>query len=86
MKKTIITLFCALSVLMAWAQPKEAYVLYNARGERVEYGDMLKQLAQKDIVFFGEIHTCPIAHWMEVELTRDLYAIHQDKFMLGAEM
>ena len=86
MKKTIITLLCALSAVFAWAQPKEAYVLYNDEGERVAYGDMLKQLAEQDVVFFGEIHTCPIAHWLEIELTQDLYAIHKDNFMLGAEM
>ena len=86
MKQTILTLLCALSAALAWAQPKEAYVLYNAEGQRVEYGDMLRQLAEQDVVFFGEIHTCPIAHWLEVELTHDLHAIHQDRFMLGAEM
>lgn len=86
MNKSVIALLCALFSTLSWAQTKEAYVLYNAQGERVEYGDMLKDLAGQDVVFFGEIHTCPIAHWMEVELTRDLYAVHKDRFMLGAEM
>ena len=86
MKKTIITLLCVLSTAFSWAQTKEAYVLYDAEGQRVEYGDMVKNLAKQDVVFFGEIHTCAIAHWMEIELTKDLYAVHKDRFMLGAEM
>ena len=86
MKKIGFTLLFVLSTIVAWAQPKEAYVLYNGQGERIEYGDMLKQLAQHDVVFFGEIHTCPIAHWLEIELTHELHALHGDRFVLGAEM
>lgn len=86
MKKILMTLCCLWCGIWAWAQPKEAYVLYNAEGQRTDYGTMLRQLAQKDVVFVGEIHTCPIAHWIELELTRDLWAIHRDNFMLGAEM
>lgn len=45
---------------------------------------MLKTLAKKDIVLFGEIHNNPISHWLQREVTADLHKDHQ--LILGAEM
>ncbi len=71
----------ALSVL---AQQKPAYILYNSKGKKVSYKKMLKVLTQKDIVLFGEFHNNAIAHWLQLEVTKDC-----DKnrdLVLGAEM
>ena len=45
---------------------------------------MLKSLAKKDIILFGEIHNNPISHWLQYEVTADLYDKRQ--VILGAEM
>lgn len=63
---------------------KQAYVIYNAKGKKVSYNRMVKTLAKKDIVLFGELHDNPIAHWMQLELTKDLNKSR--KLILGAEM
>lgn len=77
-------LLLALFPLLAVAQPKPAYTLYNAKGKKVSYGTMLKAMQKKDIVLFGEYHNNPIAHWLQLELTKDL---HQSRpLVLGAEM
>jgi uncharacterized iron-regulated protein len=47
---------------------------------------MLKSLEKADIIFFGELHDNPIVHWLQLELTRDLYRIKGDGLVLGAEM
>ncbi len=65
---------------------KSAYKVYNAKGHTVDYDDILKAAGKSDIIFFGELHKNPIAHWLELELTKDLYAIKGDKLVLGAEM
>lgn len=65
---------------------KKAYTLFDANGKEVSYDDMIKALAAPDVVFFGETHNCPIAHWLELEVAQSLYAIHKDKLMMGAEM
>ncbi|XBS43490.1 ChaN family lipoprotein [Cellulophaga lytica] len=45
---------------------------------------MIKNLNQKDIILFGELHNNAIAHWLELEVTKD---IHKNKTVtLGAEM
>ena len=68
------------------AQDKKAYTLLDAKGKEVRYSDMVKKLGEQDVVFFGEIHNCPIAHWMEYEVIKDLYARHKERLMIGAEM
>ena len=84
MKKAIICSFTLFILLVANAQNKPAYVLYNAKGKKVSYGKMIKQLVQQDIVLIGEFHNNPISHWMELEITKDCKK--QKSLVLGAEM
>lgn len=65
---------------------KPAYVLYDNAGKAITYSQLIKQLEKYDVVFLGEMHNCPITHWLEFEITRSLYHIHKDKLMLGEEM
>lgn len=79
----LLTLFLALSFsLMAGDKP--AYVLYNAKGKKVSYEKMLKDLRQQDVVLIGELHNNPISHWLELEITQAL--AEQRQLVLGAEM
>jgi uncharacterized iron-regulated protein len=68
----------------AFAQPKPAYQLFTANGTPVDYGVMLKDLAAKDVIFFGEFHNNPICHWLQFELTQDIG--NTKRITLGAEM
>jgi uncharacterized iron-regulated protein len=82
----LIILVAALTFLMkeAGAQHKEAYRIFTNQGKPVSYGRMVKQVAGKDIVLFGEYHNNAIAHWLQLELTRDLG--DKRRLVLGAEM
>ena len=86
MKKIIFTLFATMIAALSWAQSPVAYTLFDKDGNKVEYRAMIEEISLQDLVFLGEIHNCPIAHWMEKLIIEDLYAIHGDKLMLGAEM
>lgn len=90
MKKafTIITLLCLWTTNLVFAldPDKPAYRLFDKEGKEIAYKDMIRQLAKYDVVFLGEIHNCPITHWLEYEITRSLYAIHKDKLTIGEEM
>ena len=73
-KKLITTLACLALALCEWAQTApEAYRLYGKDGKPVAYADMVKDLAQQDAVFVGEMHNCPICHWLEVRLLKSLH-------------
>lgn len=79
-----IIVLCA--VLMGMTSDKPAYQLFNSKGKSVSYKKMLKDMGTADIVFFGESHDNAISHWLEVEVTKDLYAMHGANLSLGAEM
>jgi uncharacterized iron-regulated protein len=65
---------------------KPAYRLFDEKGKNASYKDMIKEASEADIVFFGELHDNPICHWLEYEVTADLYAAKGKNLMLGAEM
>lgn len=66
------------------AQQKPAYILYNGKGKKVSYNKMIRVLAEKDVVLFGEYHNNPIAHWLQLEVTTSLK--EKRDLVLGAEM
>ena len=68
------------------AQDKPAYILYNSKGKEVKYKKMVKDLVKSDMIFFGEYHTNPISHWMQIELTKSLHEVKGDSLYFGAEM
>jgi uncharacterized iron-regulated protein len=65
---------------------KSPFKLYDAKGKETTYDKMLKAAQEADIVLFGELHDNPICHWLQIELTKDLYDLKKDKLVLGAEM
>ena len=85
MKHTFIFLVVAIA-LMAFKSDKPAYRIYDAEGKNVKYSKMVDALQQADVVFFGEMHNNPICHWLQIELTKDLYHQKNGKIILGAEM
>ncbi|MBS3913901.1 MAG: ChaN family lipoprotein [Bacteroidetes bacterium] len=65
---------------------KPAYTIFNGKGKRVEYQKMLDAALKADVVLFGELHNNPICHWLELELTKDIYKTKLNDLVLGAEM
>jgi len=84
MKKITSLLLFTMIISFGYSQDKPAYLIYTKEGKKVSYGEMIKTLAQQNVVLFGEIHNNPISHWLELNLTKDL---SQSKTLtLGAEM
>lgn len=78
----LITVFISVGV----AQDKPAYQLFKNNGKPAKYEKMIKDLAKSDMVFFGEYHTNPISHWMQLEMSKSFFEIKGDKLFFGAEM
>lgn len=81
---TAISLFLFGSLTIA--QNKPAYKLYKNSGKQAKYEKMIKDLAKTDMVFFGEYHSNPISHWLQLEMTKSFYELKGDQLILGAEM
>lgn len=82
MKKLLFLSF----IFMSFTNGNPTYRLFKENGKPIRYQKMIKQLANADVVLFGELHNNAIAHWMELQITKDLYAIKGSNLVLGAEM
>ena len=65
---------------------KPAYVLYTIEGEAISYSELLSHAIDADMIFFGELHNDAIAHWLQLELVRDLAADESRRTHIGMEM
>ena len=72
--------------LVAFKTDKPAYFLFDIKGKTVKYEKMLREMDDADIVLFGELHNNPISHWIQLELTKDLFESKGENLVLGAEM
>ena len=72
--------------VIANAQDKPAYAIFSGEGKHLDYGKMVRELSRADVVFIGETHNCPIAHWLEYEITRDIWQKDSSGLTIGAEM
>lgn len=67
------------------AQDKPVYVLYNQDGKSVKYSKMMKDIADADIVLFGENHNNSLIHWFELQVTKSMFE-QEPNLILAAEM
>lgn len=82
------TLFFAL-IVMSFSPveiDKPAYQIFDKKGKIVDYQEMIKKATKANVILFGEQHDNPIAHWLELEFTKDLFKAQKGEIILGAEM
>jgi uncharacterized iron-regulated protein len=71
--------------LFAQSQDKPAYKIFTKEGKSVDYEKMIKELTKADVIMFGEQHDNSIIHWLELQVTKDLYD-KNNNLILGFEM
>jgi uncharacterized iron-regulated protein len=86
MNKKILILIAVILSLSSFRSDKKAFALFNSEGREVKFEKLLESANEADVILFGEFHDNPIVHWLEHELTKDLYQSKKDKLLLGAEM
>ncbi|MFV0591803.1 MAG: ChaN family lipoprotein [Draconibacterium sp.] len=86
MNKYSAFLLLLFLVFTAFKSDKTAFLLFDQNGKPVKYEKMLKQIKDADIVLFGELHDNPISHWLELEITKDMFDMAGQNLVLGAEM
>ena len=84
MKKIFIA-FVFFGILVNSNAQLSAFQLYTKDGKKTTYEKMVKSFEDADIVLFGELHNNPICHWLELEVTKTMYAQNKS-LLLGAEM
>lgn len=87
MRKIQLTLIVLIAIVaIVKAQDKPAYQLYNQKGKIAKYDKMIDDLVNADMVFFGEYHTNPISHWLQIEMAKSFYELKKENLFFGAEM
>jgi len=86
MKTTAILLVSLSLGLISFRSDRPAYRIFDNEGKNSGYNEMINSISSADVVFFGELHDNPIAHWLEYEVTADLYKSAGRELILGAEM
>lgn len=84
MKQIIFALVFLLISGIGKAQEKKPYQLFDKKGRKVCFEKLIKASIKAEVVLFGEYHNNPIAHWLELELTKDI--AQKRSVVLGAEM
>ena len=79
-------MFILFFSVTAFTQDKPAYKIFTGEGKKADYGDIIKAATKTDVVFFGELHDNPIAHWLELEITKSLFEAKGKNLVLSAEM
>lgn len=81
-----ISLVVLAFLLIAMKGDIPAYMFFNAEGKRTNFKNLVKEASEADVVLFGEQHNNPIVHWLQLELTKELFDKKQNDLVLGAEM
>ena len=72
--------------LISFKNDKPAYYLFNSKGKEVKFSSMVNDIKDADIILFGELHDNPISHWLQIELTKELFNYKKSDLILSAEM
>jgi uncharacterized iron-regulated protein len=86
MKRFLLLAPVAIFLSFTLKIDKQAYVLFNSKGAKATYDQLLAEAKKADIILFGELHDNPMCHWLQRELTEDLLAEKKSNLVLGAEM
>jgi uncharacterized iron-regulated protein len=86
MKKSFLVLVLSILPLVLFSQGKPAYSLFSKNGKPAKWKQVIRKSTDAELIFFGEQHNDPIAHWLQLELLMELFSIHGDKLKIGAEM
>ncbi|GAB3579834.1 ChaN family lipoprotein [Hymenobacter daeguensis] len=66
---------------------RPAYRLFTAAGPPADFDQMMQDLAQADVVLFGEQHNDALAHWLELQVAKDLVKLKKPgQLVIGLEM
>ncbi|MEI8136019.1 MAG: ChaN family lipoprotein [Bacteroidota bacterium] len=87
MKKILLTLpFLLLMSFVVVKLEKQPFVLFDSKGNKASYDQLLNEAKKVDIILFGELHDNPMCHWLQREITEDLFTDKKENIVLGAEM
>jgi uncharacterized iron-regulated protein len=82
--KSLPLILISFFFLYSSAQNKPSYLIYDQNGKKATYKDIINSSQKAEVLLFGEYHDNSVVHWLELEITKDLFG--KIVLVLGAEM
>lgn len=82
--KSLLLFLISCFFFYSSAQNKPSYLIFDQNGKKASYKDIINSSQKAEVLLFGEYHDNSVAHWLELEITKDLFG--KIVLVLGAEM
>lgn len=82
-KARILALLFLFAFQASFAQT-EPYKIFDGKGKEVTFENIVKDSKKSEVIFFGELHNNSIAHWLQLQLLKNLQE-NGNKVILAAE-
>jgi uncharacterized iron-regulated protein len=76
-----ILFFSAFQLSVAQTEP---YKIFDSKGKEVTFENIVKDSKKSEVIFFGELHNNSIAHWLQLQLLKNLH-VNGNKVILAGE-
>jgi len=84
MRKVVLATFIlVVSCLTSFGQG-QAYQFFSNKGKKLDFKDVVKMANKADVTFFGELHNNSLAHWLQLQLLKEM-AANNPELVLAAE-
>lgn len=81
-KRAILLVFLNALVFNVFAQVVP-YRIFDKEGKEVVFEQMANAAASAEVVFFGELHNNSVAHWLQLQLMKQMQKSGQDMVLAG---
>jgi uncharacterized iron-regulated protein len=61
----------------------EAFKIYNSDGNEAKFESIVQIAGQHEVVFFGELHNNSIAHWLQLQMLKQLHQNGKEVVLAG---
>jgi len=82
----ILFTFSLFADSVLFADDLRAYRVFDNEGDEVDFDDIMEKALESDLVLFGEHHTNPICHWLQLEIVKKLHEGKNGNIILGSEI
>lgn len=72
-KSILVFLIFLFGMQLSFAQTN-AYKIFTKEGKEVDFESLAQSAAGHEVVFFGELHNNGLAHWLQLQLLKNLHS------------
>ncbi|WP_373496339.1 ChaN family lipoprotein [Aquiflexum sp.] len=83
MNKNLLISFSFFLLTTSLFSQTQAFKIFNTDGNEVRFESLVQIAGQHEVFFFGELHNNSIAHWLQLQMLKQLHANGKDVVLAG---